>query len=392
MLRGFAVLGILLLNIIGFGLPASAYFNPVEGAGEHPILNLTVWAVIDILFEGAMRGLFSLLFGAGVVMLLSARAGGLLYRRHVWLLVFGLLNGWVLLWNGDILTTYALAGLLLVLIRDASVTRLFVTAGILIALTSTLFYLSQMVIVTGGGDAGAMTDPFITELRPSPEVIEDELVARRTSYATAFAWNATTMLESYLFVLPVYLLPDALIMMLIGMGLYRLGILDGSRTTAFYIRLCTIGFAVGLSLNGYEVWTALGADFSAASTFGYLQPTYHLGRLGMTLGYVGLIMLLCKGNHLPRLRTGLAAAGRMALTNYLAQSCFCLLIFTGAGLGLVGVLERWSLYVIVLGIWVVQLTASQWWLRTHRQGPLEWLWRGLTYRTWATNRRTSSEQ
>lgn len=388
-LRGFAVLGILLLNIIGFGLASSAYFDPLQGIGVHPELNLVVWGSVDILFEGAMRGLFSLLFGASMALFLSSKSPAIFFRRNVWLLVLGMVNGWLLLWNGDILVTYAIAGFLLYFARNASPRQLFLTAAALIALTSLMYLGSRYFVRDASADPAtkAVATELAAQLRPSVEINERELALRRESYGSAFLWNVGLMIESYTFVLPLYLLPDALIMMLIGVALFRLGVLDASRSVQFYTRLCASGFAVGLLVNGYEVQQAVERGFDMTSTFAYMQPTYHFGRLGMAMGYIGGIMLICKLLWMPSLRATLAATGRMALTNYLTQSLICLLLFTGAGLGLVGQLERWMLYIVVAGIWSLQLAWSVWWLRRFRQGPIEWLWRGLTYSEWPGNRR-----
>ena len=168
-------------------------------------------------------------------------------------------------------------------------------------------------------------------------------------------------------------------MMMLGMALHRSGVLDGSRTQAFYVRLMLGGFAAGLIINGYEVGGAIARDFDLLSTFGLMQPTYQLGRLGMALGYLALVVLVVKSGALPWLRERLAAVGRMALTNYLMHSVIGALVFTGVGFGLVGELERWMLYPVVLAIWVIQLVASRWWMLRYRFGPLEWLWRAMTY-------------
>ena len=150
----------------------------------------------------------------------------------------------------------------------------------------------------------------------------------------------------------------------------------------FYLRFMLIGFAVGLAINSYEVSLAFTSGFDVASTFAFMKPTYHIGRLGIAAGYLGLVMLVCKSVWLPATRKRLAAVGRMALTNYLAHSLIALFVFTGAGFALVGMLERWALYLIVFAIWAFQLFFSTWWLERYRFGPIEWLWRGLTYGAW----------
>ncbi len=187
------------------------------------------------------------------------------------------------------------------------------------------------------------------------------------------------MVDYFVFIYPAILIPDALAMMVLGMALFKLGALDASWPIGRYATLAAIGFGVGLCTNLWELWLAFAADLDTLSTFPILVPTYHVGRLGMALGYLGVVMILCKAGALPRLRGALAAVGRMALTNYLMQSLICLVIFTGLGFALVGELERWQLYPIVFAIWAFQLWFSSWWVVRHRFGPAEWLWRALTY-------------
>ncbi len=395
-LRGFALLGILLLNILGFGLHSSGYFNPLVGTGDNVALNLGIWASVDVLFEGSMRCLFSMLFGAGVVLFASNKSGVLHYKRNFWLLAFGFFDAYVLAWSGDILIVYALAGAALYLVRNSSPKRLIISAAALIVLMSAFNGVmnfgmgyareASQIIEHAGPDAdindgirqsALVWDDFIESYAPTET--ETELIARRGSYASVFVFTAAVMTEILTFVIPVILFWDALAMMLLGMALFKMGVLDASRTTGFYVRFMLIGFAVGLITNVYEVAAGFAADFDVASTFAYMKPSYHVGRLGMAAGYLGLVMLICKSAWLPATRRRLAAVGRMALTNYLAHSLIALFLFTGAGFALVGTLERWMLYLIVFAIWAVQLFFSPWWLERYRFGPVEWLWRGLTY-------------
>jgi len=139
------------------------------------------------------------------------------------------------------------------------------------------------------------------------------------------------------------------------------------------------GFTVGLTVNGWEVARAIDGGLDIMDSFAQLQWSYHLGRLGMNLGYLGLLGLLVQRGQLIALTRRLAAIGRMALSNYLLHSVIALFLFTGAGLGLVGELGRAQLYLVVLALWALQLWLSPWWLARHRFGPLESLWRLLTY-------------
>ncbi len=403
-LRGFALLGILLLNILGFGFHSSGYFNPLVGIGESTALNLGVWATVDVLFEGAMRCLFSMLFGAGVVLFATTKAGSLHYKRNFWLVVIGFFDGYILLWNGDILITYALAGALLYVVRDSSPKRLLIGAIALIVAMS-----AMNTIMSAGLAMGREASETITTATPDETIapasramvavwedfeadynspdMEVQLARRRASYSSAFNYNTGVMAELLVFTIPVILFWDALAMMLLGMALYKWNVLNASRSASFYIRLMASGFTVGFATNIYEVSRGFSSDFEVLSVFGYMQPTYHVGRLGMAAGYLGLVMLICKFAWLPSTRMRLAAVGRMALTNYLMHSLIALVIFTGAGFALVGTLERWMLYVMVLGIWIFQLFFSPWWLARYRFGPLEWIWRALTYGSWPKLRR-----
>lgn len=403
-LRGFALLGILLLNILGFGLPSAAY--SFAGFDLDGTLNsdLIAWASVELLAEGAMRGLFSMLFGAGVLLFAegatgtSGKSAALHYRRTFWLLAFGLFDGYVLLWNGDILVSYALAGAVLYWVRNLRVSTLLILAGLLLFLMSALHLLiadqmsagrqaSLSIEQTRAGEPvdeallqqAAVWEDFSASYFPTSEEVEEELVARRGSYSSAFVWNLQANTEMLLFVLPVFLFWDALAFMLIGMALFKLGVLQGRRTDAFYLRLMLAGFAVGLLVNSSEVWGAVSSGMELTRVFAQMQWTYHFGRLGMSLGYIGLLLLLWRQARLLRLRRLLAATGRMALTNYLLQSLICLILFTGAGLALVGELSRAELYPLVFGIWAFQLAFSRWWLARFRFGLLEWVWRALTY-------------
>ena len=146
---------------------------------------------------------------------------------------------------------------------------------------------------------------------------------------------------------------------------------------------------VGLTINSFEVFRAVSSNMALLSTFGHMQFTYHFGRLGMAFGYIGLIILLLKAGVLGWLRMRLGAVGRMALTNYLMHSFICLFVFTGAGWGLVDGLSRAQLYFVVFAIWVFQLWFSPWWLSRYRFGPVEWLWRALTYSERLANKRVT---
>ena len=410
-LRGFALLGILLLNIVGMGMHSASYFSPdlhaADGISELPI-NLAVWATVDVLFEGAMRALFSMLFGASIVLLAtgrSARGAPMFYRRNAWLLAFGLVDAYVLFWTGDILVTYALAGFVLFRFRNASPRKLLISALVVLVLHTGFFVgwkyslaIGQQAALEvasnpelGGPGASEMAEvwyDFESNFVVPPGTEAVELQQRRASYPDAFLFNAGKATGMILVSIPTLLLWDALIMMLIGMALFKQSILDASKSTGFYVKLMLIGFGTGFAINSWEVYQAARSGFQLLETFPYLHWTYHLGRLGMAFGWMGLILFVCRKSFWAKARHALAAVGRMALSNYLMHSVFALVLFSGAGFALVGEFDRWMLYPIVASIWVIQLIVSPWWLSRFQFGPCEWLWRGLSYGRIPALRRT----
>ncbi len=401
-LRGFALLGILLLNVQGFGLIEAAFLEPGIYIQPYQGLDFVVWAFIDLTSEGVMRTLFSMLFGAGVVLFVTgarAKSGWLHYRRTFWLLTFGLLDIYILLWHGDILVTYALGAAILWLIRDWAPKRLVILAVVLVLLGTLQALAFQSGLEMGRDAVHELNEAKVREVEPGPGIKElaqgwkdfegsnqsneianqIEVEARGGSYRSAFEFNLEKANEAVFFTAPFILLLDALMMMVVGMALYKLGILEGKCELKFYTRMMWFGFSLGLGINAYEIWACVKSEMDILVTAPIFRPTYHLGRLSMAFGYLGLILWMIKSNWFGSLRVRLAAVGRMALTNYLMHSLFGLLIFTGAGLGLIGKLSWSELYPIVLLIWAFQLLLSPWWLKHFYFGPVEWLWRSLTY-------------
>ena len=401
-LRGFALLGILLVNILAFGLVSSAFLDP--GIYLTPIggIDYIVWAFIELSSEGAMRTLFSILFGAGVVLFVTgstAKSGWLHYRRNFWLLVFGLINAYIFLWPGDILVTYALSGFVLWFVRNWKARSLLILATFLILIGSLQNFAMKNTLEIARDAAEEMKisiskgEEFSEETaawaqgwidyeednQAEIDNIPNEIKKRTSSYSSAYEYNLKKANEMIYFVLPFFLFLDALMMMVIGMALFKLGVLDGGRDIKFYIRMMCVGFLTGISINAYEVLLITNSNMDIIETNPYFRFTYHFGRLFMGLGYLGLVILLIKIEKLESLRFRLACVGRMALTNYLMHSVIALFIFTGAGLGLLGKFSWSQLYLFVLLIWVIQLYISPLWLKYFYFGPVEWLWRLLTY-------------
>jgi uncharacterized protein len=402
--RGVAVLGIFLLNITGFALPF-AYEDPTNSGGAAG-LNLFVWRINSLLFEGTMRGLFTILFGASALLFLerAARRSGeprptkFYFRRMMWLIVFGLINGYLLLWDGDILFYYGIVGSLLFLFRNLGARALLIAAATVLLLqwTVTFYeYRSYEELSTQAHQIETLQSKGVRitadqwrilrdyekqqqDFKPGEMQVQAAVDAMRASYATAFDYvRGRTFYVQTVFFLE-HGIGDALSLMLLGMALFKLGLLTGEARSGVYKSLALIGYAVGLTVNSYEVLRLERAHFSV-DAFMAAYLTYDLGRLAMTLGHLGLILFVYQTTASARAKSALAAVGKMALTNYLAQSLICLLLFTGVGLALYGQLERHQLYYIVAIVWALQLWWSSLWLQHFRYGPMEWLWRKLTY-------------
>ena len=402
-LRGFALLGILLLNIIAFSGPIAAFFDP-SADNEVSGLNLAVAMFVDIWGEGAFRAIFSMLFGAGLLIFLAkpvAEEGRLksLYYRRTWLLVaFGLFNAYILLWFGDILYTYGVTGLVLYFFRNLSAHKLALCSTILflfLALihTSQYFYTKalytdyrEVVLLPEGNELSEAQkqslenwDSYLQAQLATPEQIAIETTIRDKGYIENFIFTApiNIMFQTAIFLINGFW--DAAAMMLLGMALMKWNVFDASRELSFYLKMMLFGFAIGLVINSWEEVVYLSSGFEPFLS-ATARPTYDLGRLGMALGYIGMVMTLCKLDVLPKVRHAFACVGQMALTNYLAQSVICNTIFLGFGFGMWGKMQRYEIYFVVIGIWIFQLLFSVAWLKKYRFGPAEWLWRSLTYR------------
>lgn len=379
-LRGFSLLGILLMNIVSFGLPFAAYMNPTVYGGATGA-NLGIWYVASVLWDGKMRAIFSLLFAASFDVYLSrlpdSDRAKLYYRRTLWLIVIGLLHAH-LFWYGDILYHYGVVGLLLYPLRNLSAKKLiWAGAGILVA--HSLWNLGGAFAMPDLQQKGGKDWEQIERLfRPSPQAVEAQIRIHRGGYVDNLLLRSR---EAYEFEGPAFLqfmFLDVLGMFVLGLGLARSGLFDASRSVRFYATLAVVGFAVGIPLNYWasSQWHASG--FGIPEYFRFLASTHDPARFLVAAGYIGVVMLLVKGG-VEWFTQPLAAVGRTALSNYLLTSVLLTFFFNGYGFGQFGRWERAELYWIVLGMWAINLTWSPLWLRYFRYGPAEWAWRSLTY-------------
>ena len=398
--RGAALFGILLMNITGFGLP-HAYSNPTVAGGADGA-NLWAWIITTVGFEGTQRALFSILFGAGVILFTSrleaagrADTADIYLRRNLWLIVFGVANAYVLLWGGDILFFYGLVGLFMFAFRKLAAKALLLcgclgllagvawgakdTHGLLVMHSA---YESAAVVRSSGArlseeQTGAIAawEQRLSRFAPPAAELQGEVRGRTSGYFAAMQHQGAENVRRIPFMVYRYFF-DVFGMMLIGMALFKYGVLTLQRPTQLYVAMAGIGYGLGLTVNLFELQLVMGSSFSMIG-FAKADVTYDVGRLAMTMGHLGALLLFVRSGAASWFRHALSAVGRMAFTNYLMHSLICLVLFVG--FGLYGQLERHELYYVVFAIWAAQLVISPIWLRHYRFGPLEWLWRYLTY-------------
>ncbi len=403
-IRGFALLGILSMNICSFGLPDAAYANPAPAGGATG-WNLATWWIMEVLADGKMRAIFSLTFGAGVYLLIdrlsrkgaAEDAADIHYRRMLWLMLFGMLHAY-LIWDGDILFYYAVLGLVLYPLRKLSPRALLIAAGlILIAMCGGAAFEHRHLMdeqrdyVQIRADEKAGMTPTAAQLETKKEW--EEIVARQAPSAEELKTETDAHLGGYFKLLvfrakEVYRLHsaplywpdpwfDMLMMMLIGIAMIKTGVLSGAYSRKFYVWMALVSFAIGMPADTWAVRYVSAHQFSI-DAYSLILSEYELGRF-TAFGYIALIILALKSGILRGATRTLAYVGQMAFTNYILTSLICTTLFEGYGFGLYGKLQRHQLYGIVLLVWLVILIVSPLWLRRFRFGPLEWIWRSLTY-------------
>ena len=387
--RGFAVLGILLMNIVSMGLSGYAYVNPTWHGGAEGA-NLWVWATNFTIADGKMRALFTMLYGASMLLIAqrAMRPGGLgpnqtHYRRSFWLLLFGAAHG-VLLWYGDILMFYAVAGALAFPLRKLS-PKVLLGAGIAIYLGLTAFELYDHAPVEriraaamAPGATPAQTAAWQeaqARLGPPPEVLQMDLKAFRGGFVEATKQRAFMMVLRHTVISPLEYV-EAFALILAGMGLFQLGFFTLGWSTRAYWGLIAAGYLVAVPITAWLASQIVASGFDRSVNSGMMYWS-SLPRLFIAMAHASVVMLLVRAGALRWLTERLAAAGRMAFSNYIGTSLITSLIFNGYGLGLFGYLERHQLYFVVAAIWVGALLWSKPWLERFHYGPLEWVWRSL---------------
>lgn len=374
-------------------MPGAAYLNPMA-YGDMTGLNKWVWILSHVLADQKFMTIFSILYGAGVVLVTQnaerklGKSAGLHYRRTFWLLIIGLIHAH-LIWYGDILVPYALCALFVFLFRKVRPSRLFVTGIVFISVHS-------LIYVMFGLSMPYWPEESILSTRetwmPGMAQVTAEIEAVTGTLSEQIAYNSQQALVMETFVFLVQFLWRAGGLMLVGMAFFKWGILTAERTRSFYTRGWLISWLIGLPIVIYGVIKNFSEDFSMEFSMFLGSQFNYWGSLFIAFGYICMIMLLAKSNLMAGLKSRLAAVGQMALTNYIAQSVIAVLIFHGIGFGLFGQIDRTGQILITVGIWLAQLLWSKPWLSNYRFGPLEWAWRSLTYMKRQPFRRSVQDQ
>jgi uncharacterized protein len=388
-IRGLAVMGILAANIVAFGQPFDAYMYPDGFLVPHSEAEDWMWVAQFVLIDGKMRGLFTLLFGAGLYLFMEkawARGHGrwLQARRLFWLLLFGLAH-FYLIWRGDILTCYAVFGLVaLAAMRWAAKTQLiagllgYAVGAIMIGGFAASPY---MVAETEFGDQAAYAEMREQLAADKAEALADGQAEHRIitqgSYGDYVRHNLSEHAGDPLFGLFLFSL-ETLPLMLIGMALYRFGLFSGGIDPGRLLRWGAVGIVIGSVLTLMIGLWVKSIGFSYWGTLAAFMSFSFIPRLPVVLGLAAVLAVV--GSRASGwLAERISAAGRAAFTNYLGTSLVMLLVFHGWAGGVFGALGRTELYLVMLGAWALMLLWSKPWLERYRFGPLEWLWRCLTY-------------
>jgi uncharacterized protein len=411
-LRGFSLLGILILNIDDFAAPQAAHDVPIATAfvGPHAHLNLAVLILKWVFFEGKMRAIFSMLFGAGVV-LMTARAekrgagaqiADIYLRRNMWLLLLGFLHGY-LLWNGDVLFIYALTALLVLYPLRKLKPKTLLLGGTFISLVLGTYAVSQYThaadhiilqrkaaLVAADRLAGRTITPQQKEIEAqwtklvnahtfSEARFQEELASAHAGYWTGVEDRLQHYIGPRAAISDLTFVIESLGAMMIGMGLFKTGFLTAENSYATYTWTAVIGFLLSGPLYIFTILKAYASGFFILDIDKWLYMPYYLPREAGAIAIAAVVMIAVKSGILRPVQHALAAVGQTALSNYLLTTVICQFIFLWGPWKLYGKLEYYQNNYVLLLVWAINLVVSPIWLRKFQFGPVEWLWRSLTY-------------
>lgn len=381
-IRGIALLGILLMNIQSFSMISAAYFNPTA-YGDLNGMNYAVWYITHLIADQKFMTIFAMLFGAGIVLMAgraeaSGRSPALIhYRRMFFLILIGLAHAH-LLFYGDILVIYGLSALVVYLFWRRSPVALIVSGLFLLAVGAGI-YIGAGMTVENWPDV--VRDVIAESWMPSNEKVAEELAAYRGDWLSQSSHRSPYATEFHTMTYAFWGFWRSAGLMLIGMGLYKLGIFQLGDPKKFAVPAVAAAVLVGLPTVAFGVYQHHAHGWQSDYSFWFGVQYNYWASIVISLGWIGLMLWLLTGNWFKPLASRFAAIGQTALSNYILQSVLCASIFYGFsfGLGLFGSVERTGQLLVVFAVWAIQLLISPLWLKRFQYGPLEWLWRSLTY-------------
>ena len=387
--RGFAVLGILLMNIVGMGLPSFAYVDPAYAGGSTGA-DFWTWAVNNVLTDGKMRALFTMLFGASAVLIAERAEGGrpgpmqTHYRRMFWLFVIGMLHAYFLWW-GDILVTYALAGLVIFPFRKLA-PRFQIGLGVVILallLAANLFEARELATMQAAAAAPGATAAAVKAWQEASQIVAPPLAMKAQEIAgfgggfmDALRARAKVAFLLQTVLMPTGEIPEAIGQMFLGMALFRLGFFTLKWSSRAYGWMIAVGYLVAVPATAWLAWKIAQSGFEPLE-LNRLEAWQQVTRPLIALAHASVLLLVIRAGVAKGLVDRLAAAGRMAFSNYLMTSIITTVVFCGFGFGLYGKLSRFGELAVVAGVWVFILAWSKPWLARFHYGPFEWAWRSL---------------
>ncbi len=409
-LRGVALLGILVVNVQLFSGSPSVTFNmPLRVAaqtGAHPLADTLAMAVQWLFFEGKMRALFSLLYGAGSMLLLerlerrrgAGHAADIFHRRNMWLLLLGVVHG-ALIWSGDVLLFYASVSLLALYPLRLLSSRRLIWIGLPLALAGGTFGIYTLLDVGTSATSARLEqsaqDAIGRGASPSragaaalgkariARARQLESLSKPSDAPSSYLANLPANAAGYLgFVTAIFgsgWILETLGLLIAGMGLLKSGFLTGRLSTASYVRIAVAGYAIAVPIVLVGLLQSSHYGFSSSVTTVWMMLPYECQTIAAALSHASVIVLIVKHDRVRPIQRGLAAVGQMALTNYVLTSVVCQVLFVWFGLLPYGGLEHYQLLLVAFGVWAVNIVVSLLWLRVFAFGPLEWLWRSLTY-------------
>lgn len=385
-LRGFAVLGILAMNIQSFALPSSIFVDP-QASGGNPVDNIISYLIGFIFFEGKMRGLFSLLFGASMMLFIErADAAGQnpvtsQLHRLFWLGILGLLHMF-LIWDGDILFLYAVIGSTAMLVRSWHPNKLIIVAIALFAMGG-IFNASSRIEKTTLEMAiydGSATAEQKNKYAENTKELNTYAAEEREIYAysyPAMVKHRLTEEWSLPAIYVIYTFLETMPLMMLGIAFYQGGFLTGVWEDSRYSKIAWQYLGSGAIFSGLLAIMLVAYDFRPSLTVTTHRVFNVIPQYLMTIGYTALFILWAKRSALTLAGGRMAAVGRMAFTNYIMTSIIMTSLFNGYGMALWGKYNLTQLWLFVISAWIIMLWWSKPWLERFQYGPLEWVWRSL---------------